>query len=447
MISLRKRFFKHTALVVFITMVLSALFIERHYVAQITEQEQQSLKLHIYALLSVGHIEAGQLNIPTILSNPEFNTPDSGLWALVFNQDNILTWQSLSAPESMSNMPSVEFSSSWQFGEYTVNDKNYLTASYSIVWQDKTAQRYNLLVAETDEVLMSAIYTFRQKLLVAFGVITLLLLVLQYMVLRSAFRPISQLEREISDMEQGDLKHLSNNYPKELFGVATNLNALVDKEYKQRERYRSSMADLAHSLKTPITIINGELNQYQHNQTLQDALVRMNNNIEYQLQRAVISGHKFLSKGTPVIKVLEMVLQAMDKIYSGKVVNVTTNVSENTLFYGDENDLLEVLGNLIDNAYKYSGDAIQISASESATDMKLSIEDNGSGLTEYDQTRVFQRGERLDQQGLGQGIGLAVVYDIVEGYEGEVMAEPSELGGAKFSLVFPKLNPRNKDKQ
>ena len=303
----------------------------------------------------------------------------------------------------------------------------------------KLSKVNHLLVAENAQVLSTAILNFRQKLVIAFGVITLLLLLFQYGVLRSAFRPINQLEQEISDMEKGELKHLSDGYPKELFGVTTNLNALIDKEYKQRERYRSSMADLAHSLKTPITIINGELSKYPDDKALQDALFRMNNSIEYQLQRAVISGHKLLAKGTPVIQVLEMVLQAMEKIYSDKAVNVTVNMNDDVLFYGDENDLLEIVGNLLDNAYKYGNDEVQINASETINSMTLSVEDNGPGLSEYEQQRIFNRGERLDQQGLGQGIGLAVVYDIVKGYEGEVKVESSLLGGAKFSLNLPKI--------
>lgn len=439
MISLRKRFIKHTALVVFITMLFSAFFIERHYVAQITEQEQQSLKLHVYALLSVAYVEEGRLQVPTILSNPEFNTPDSGLWAVVFDHNKNLQWQSLSSPEFGAGSLAPEFSTSWLYGEKKINDKTYLTVGYSIVWQDETQQSYHLLVAENAQVLSRAIHNFRQKLVIAFGVITLLLLLFQYGVLRSAFRPINQLEQEISDMEKGELKHLSDGYPKELFGVATNLNALIDKEYKQRERYRSSMADLAHSLKTPITIINGELSKYPDDKALQDALFRMNNSIEYQLQRAVISGHKLLAKGTPVIQVLEMVLQAMEKIYSDKAVNVTVNMNDDVLFYGDENDLLEIFGNLLDNAYKYGNDEVQINASETINSMTLSVEDNGPGLSEYEQQRIFNRGERLDQQGLGQGIGLAVVYDIVKGYEGEVKVESSLLGGAKFSLNLPKI--------
>lgn len=443
MYSIRKRFFNHTAIVVMITMLLSAFFIERYYVAQITEQEQQSLKLHIYALLSVAHIEDGQLRVPTILSNPEFNTPDSGLWALVFDQEERLLWQSLSSPEPLNGLVKESLSTNWYYGEQVINGAKYLTAEYRIVWQEQTEQSYHLLVAESDQVLTTAIDNFRQRLIIAFGVITLCLLMFQYVVLRSAFRPINQLENEISSMEHGELNHLSQNYPKELVGVTTNLNALIDKEHKQRARYRSSMADLAHSLKTPITIINSELSQYPKNQTLQDALVRMNNSIEYQLQRAVISGHQFLSKGTPVNQVLDMVLQAMAKIYSDKKVKVIINVSEDTHFYGDENDLLEILGNLLDNAYKYGNNQIRVSAKEVENKLLLSIEDNGSGLTEYEQERVFQRGERLDQQGLGQGIGLAVVYDIVKGYEGGITAVPSELGGARFSLSFPKLSPQS----
>lgn len=439
MISLRKRFFKHTALVVFMTMMISAVVIERHYVAQISEQAQQSLRLHIYALLSVAFVEDEQLAIPTILSNPELNTVGSGIWAVMFDQSKQVLWQSLSSPEQISGLSLPETSGRWQFGEQSLDNKHYLTASYSIVWNDTTEQTYHLLVAEDEQVIATTVANFRRKLTYGVSVITLFLLLFHYLVLRSAFRPIAKLEREIYDMEQGELNHLSSDYPKELSGVATNLNALVDKEHNQRERYRSSMADLAHSLKTPITIITGELSQYPDNPTLQDALKRMNNSIEYQLQRAVVSGHKLLAQGTPVLTVLNLVLEAMEKIHSDKQVEVLVELDEQILFYGDENDLLEVLGNLLDNAYKYGNNQIKVSAAQTKWEMTLVIEDNGAGFSKYDQTRIFQRGERLDQQGLGQGIGLAVVYDILKGYNGDVLAESSPLGGAKFRLTFPRL--------
>lgn len=444
MISLRKRFLKHTAIVVFSTMLLSVVIIERHYVAKITEQSQMSLRIHLYALLSVAYLENNQLTLPAILSNPDFNSSNSGLWAAVFTENNETHWQSLSSPDDVSEIELPVGTGDWHFSQQQVADQDYLLATYSIVWDQNNQQAFHVVVAENSETISSDVTDFRVTLAIGVGSITLLLLIFHYLVLRSAFKPIARLEQEIGRMERGELEHLSEQYPKELIGVSHNLNALIDKEHSQRERYRSAMADLAHSLKTPVTIINGELAQYPDNTALQNALVRLNTSIEYQLQRAVISGHKFLSQGTPLIQILDMVLEAMNKIYSDNPSKVVVSMSKDTLFYGDENDMLEILGNLLDNAFKYGDGEIHITAKQTDQELTIDIEDNGRGFSRYDQNRIFNRGERLDQQGLGQGIGLAVVYDILHGYKGNISASSSQLGGAMFRLTFPKLRATKK---
>ena len=439
MTSLRKRFLEHTAIVIFVTMLLSVVVIERHYVAKTTEQAQLSLRIHLYALLSVAFYENGELTLPALLSNPDFNASPSNLWAVVFDGDKNPVWQSLSSPEQVDDVSLPTNTGNWHYSQQSVLGQQYLTASYSIVWDQTTQSAYHIVVAENIKTIADDIAEFRLTLAVGVTAITLLLLTFHYLVLRNTFKPIAKLESEIAEMEKGNLKHLSDNYPRELAGVAANLNTLIDKEYSQRERYRSALADLAHSLKTPITIINGELNQYPENPTLQNALTRIDNSIEYQLRRAVISGHKFLSKGTAVREILEMVLDAMQKIYSNKNTQVTADIDDSVMFYGDENDLLEIFGNLLDNAFKYGEGKVVIRAKQNQAQLTLEIEDNGPGFSEYDQNRIFNRGERLDQQGLGQGIGLAVVFDILQGYEGQIRANSSTLGGAKFTMIFPRL--------
>jgi len=325
----------------------------------------------------------------------------------------------------------------WSFSEQVINDEAYLTAAFKIEWGNGSPMVFQIMVAQRSTVLNQDIAEFRSTLITGYFAITASLLLLQLVVLRFAFRPIGKLETEISDMEQGKIGLLSDDYPKELAGVTKNLNALIDKEHSQRERYRAAMADLAHSLKTPVTIISNELTQYSDNQVLQDALKRMNTSIEYQLQRAVISGHKVLSQGMPARKVIDMVLEAMEKIYQDRPMIVELKLSEEVLFYGDENDLLEIFGNLIDNAFKYGRSRLTIGGEQTSKGVSFIVEDDGPGLSACQQEVVFQRGERLDQQGLGQGIGLAVVFDIVKGYNGDIRVASSDLGGAKFLVFLP----------
>jgi len=436
MVSLRKQFFKHTTLAVLVIVLISVVAVDYHNVTKLKQSAQETLRLHVYAILSVAAMDDDELYVPTILSNPEFNTESSGLWAVMFDAKKNVLWQSLSSPNEFAGAMLASEPGLWWFSEQTINDTEYMTTSFKIVWgeEDKVFQ---ILVAEDASYLTSDINDFRMNLFTGYIAITLSLLVLQFLALRFAFRPISKLESEISAMEQGKIGFLSHEYPKELMGVTTNLNALIDKEHTQRERYREAMADLAHSLKTPITIISGELNNYPDNPTLKKALSRMNDNIEYQLQRAVISGHKVLSQGMPVVQVLNLVLEAMEKIHKERPMIMEVEIPEEVLFHGDENDLLEVLGNLVDNSFKYGLSRVHIKGRQTSTGVEFSVEDDGPGLTPEQQKKVFTRGERLDQQGLGQGIGLAVVYDIIKGYKGNIMTSHSTLGGAKFTITLP----------
>jgi two-component system sensor histidine kinase PhoQ len=143
-----------------------------------------------------------------------------------------------------------------------------------------------------------------------------------------------------------------------------------------------------------------------------------------------------LSKGVKIEEVLRLVNDALEKIYPDKNIEISTEISNGALFRGDENDLMEVFGNLLDNAYKHAESRICIRTLSSDKGIEISVEDDGPGLNTSEPEKVFKRGERLDQKGFGQGIGLSVVQDIVQSYEGTISAGKSELGGALFKIQF-----------
>lgn len=435
--SLRRLFFKNTTFAVAAIMLVSVVVVDFGYVREMEKSAQEKLKLHIYTLLSVAQLDNDTIWVPAILYNQRFNQKASGLWAAVFDKQDKMVWHSLSV-ERIQGAPELSKNAgTWHFGKHSMAGHTYLTASYQVVWQDKKRYEFSFLVAEDRAVLDKDIKRFRIYLIAGFVLITISLLVGQAFMLRLAFRPIGKLETEIADMDEGVKDRLSNDYPKELRGVTGNLNALVEKEYQQRERYRSTMADLAHSLKTPMTILSGELKHYPENKTMQDALARIDSNIEYQLRRAVMTGHTVLDKGTQVTQVLSLVVEAMEKIYSERSVTLDINAEDKQIFFGDENDLMEIFGNLLDNAFKYAERRIIVTVNGINQQLRIVVEDDGPGFADHDVTRVFSRGERLDQQGLGQGIGLAVVFDIVKSYCGTIEARNSALGGALFEITFP----------
>lgn len=436
-VSLRKRFFVNTAFVLIMVMLVSAVIVDVLFRKEIERSTQMKMKLHVYTLLAVTE-RNNSLSLPVLLPNPEFNRLGSGLIAWVLDQNSQLIWKSLSIESPPPTVLVSGNTGQWEYSQASIDGVQYQIAAYKLAWEDTgTRDVFHFVVANRLADLGRQVFEFRVKNAISFVLVTFSLLVCQFVVLRFAFQPIRDLEREIGEIEQGQQQTLSNDYPQELQGVSQNLNGLIEKEHSQREKYRTSMADLAHSLKTPIAIINIELEKYSSNESLRKALHRVNQTIEYQLRRAVISGHSLIDSGTKIESVIEMVVSAVSQIHRDRSITVTKNVHQNDIFYGDENDLLEVFGNLLDNAYKYAKTAVHISSVNMGKELRITIEDDGDGVSKHQIDRMFSRGERLDRKNLGQGIGLAIVVDIVSSYGGSLTASSSEMGGARFDIKFP----------
>lgn len=435
--SLKRQFLSRSALATVVVMLISMLIVDMSYRSELKKSSYDQLRLHIYTLLSIAQHDSQSLQLRNVLSNPRFNTRGSGVWAMVLDAHQNRVWQSLSLDNTAFKPPLNQATGSWLFQEHAVNDKPHFTLSYKIAWETETGkQHYYFIAAEDERLFRSAVSDFRWWLLAGFSLITTGLLIIQNLVLRRSFEPITALENEITAMENGTQSYIKKNYPAELEGVTRNLNALIKQEHKQREKYRESMANLAHSLKTPLTVLRGELQNYSSNPAIESAIERIDQSIEYQLRRAVISGHTLLTKGSKVSDALPDLLDAFEKVYIEQARHVMIDIADDVFFYGDENDLLEILGNLLDNAYKYSTTTIHVSAKMNDNQFSLSVEDDGEGVKHSDTNHILQRGVRLDSQGLGQGIGLSVVASIVNSYGGRIDVSESSLGGAKFLLTF-----------
>ncbi len=435
--SLKRHLLHSSAISLMALMLISGLAVHTFFLQVIYKNAQQQLQLHVYNILSVAEFNGQKISLPSLLQNPRLNTIDSGLWAYVLDGEKQTAWKSLSSNALPKDLALPSKSGEWLPDIIDNDGQQFLTMAYRVVWQDQSiATDYFLIIGEDTRIHESATKLLTLWLVLIFGTITGLILVVQYLALKQALKPIDTLAREINNLEQGKLDKLSNQYPTELMPVEKNINALIEKEHRQRQRYRDAMANLAHSLKTPFTIIAGELNNLPSNQTIQDAMHRIDNNIEYQLRRAIVSGHTILSSGVEIDRVIEHVVEALNIVYRDKPILVTRDIPKNSLFFGDENDLLEIAGNLLDNAFKYAHSQIAIKIQRTDFALTIRIEDDGPGLVNSDIDRIFNRGERLDQTKTGQGIGLAVVADIVISYGGDINVYQSELGGTCFDVKF-----------
>lgn len=436
-LSLRHRFFTATAIVTVVVMLVSFLIIDISYRKQWRAAVEETLQLHVFSLLSVSYLSGEAISLPDISYNPRFNTSDSGLWAAVFNNNGQLLWHSLSIATDKLPVSLSESTGDWKVSEAEIQDHQYVVMAYQVQLDiDNKQQNFHFVAAQERAELDRQIFNARMQLLAILLVVALLLSTSQFIGLGLAFKPIARLENEISKLDDGQLLQLSDDYPPELHGVSSNLNNLIEKETQLRERYRSNMADFAHSLKTPVAIIRNEIAD-SHNQDLDSAITRIDSAIEYQLRRAVISDHSLIKKGTDFAAILTQVLSAMHKIYQDKNVVVSVDTPEPVTFAGDENELMEILGNLLDNAFKYAERKIHVTARKLAGAINIRIEDDGPGFAQSEYQSIFKRGTRLDNRGLGQGIGLAVVVDMVEQYHGSISAGRSDLGGALFEINIP----------
>jgi two-component system, OmpR family, sensor histidine kinase PhoQ len=313
-----------------------------------------------------------------------------------------------------------------------------------IAWEFENGEveSFQFVVAQSLEPWRAQRRAFRLGLVGWFGVLAIATLAVLAVVLRGVLRPLGRIEGEIREMEAGRRERLSTGYPVELQGVAANLNALLHRERARQQRYRESLANLAHSLKTPLAAIRAQLAGSAARgpdaaAAIEAELARMDRIIGWQLRRAAAAGG---AVGVGVIPVAVAPLArdlaaTLDKVYRDRRIRCELEIAEETVFRGDEGDLQEILGNLFDNAWKYARSEVRCSASAApGGSLVLRVEDDGEGLDPARAAEALARGTRLDESLPGQGIGLAVVKELATAYGGRVEVERSALGGAAVTV-------------
>lgn len=268
-----------------------------------------------------------------------------------------------------------------------------------------------------------------------------------------SLRPIEALAREVHELETHDRETLNPETTRELTSLVTNLNRLLKTERKRNEKYRTTLTDLTHSLKTPLAVLQSTLRSLRtHKVAVEQAepvmleqISRISQQIGYYLHRASMrGGSALLSREVhPVAALLDSLTSALNKVYQLKGVSITLDISPEIVFIGDKNDFMEVMGNILDNACKYCLEFMEITARYSDETLHLIVDDDGPGIPLIRREEVFDRGKRADTLRPGQGIGLSVAREIVEQYDGQIITADSPLGGARMEVIFGHQRPGN----
>lgn len=446
--SLKGRLILVASLVLIVFIGLAGFALDTAYQLSLEKAKRQELSLHIHSLLIVAEPSETVLSLPEVLPDARFNSPSSGLYAFASESSVGTFWQSESALEvSYQEQAPFKVSES-KFYRRLLAGEAVFSYQHAYGWQtlDGKEKTFVFTIMETTAGFEEQAAGFRNTLWTWLAVLAGILIIIQWMVMIWGLSPLGKMANELHAIESGRSDRLEGDYPEELQGVTDNLNILVNNERRQRERYRTTMADLAHSLKTPLAILNGidveETSRGEMKNQVRDQVDRMNQIVAYQLQRAVSASPSSILTGVSVKDAVSKILGALEKVYRHRTYDFKVAVDEHALFFGDQGDLMELLGNLLDNAYKYGDDRaelyVQVLSSEGdkRPGLEINLEDNGPGIPDQKKEALFQRGERADTQVAGQGIGLAVVNDIVSSYGGDIKILDSKLGGAHFRLRF-----------
>jgi len=410
---------------------------------------REVLDAQMIALIAAADPDGPESVTPTATLETRLLTPGSGLYAEIRSASGESIWRSQSTTgTSVQFGPPLDAGQrKFVFAEVPDTHERLAVASRGIVWENLHGQpaRFTFSVASSLEAYEAQVASFRQQLIGWFALLALLFVAALAIVMHWLGRPMRRMERELKEVEAGARDSLGEAWPQELVSITSNLNALLASERMRVKRYRDTLGNLAHSLKTPLAVMRQALGQQRSplHESLDTEIERMSGIIEHQMKRAAATGGALLGQApVDIAPVMSELRVALLKVYGNKDLLFETVVVPGAQFIGDRADLTELLGNLLDNACKWAKSRVRAEvhiapAADARAACALIIEDDGPGIAAADRARVLTRGGRADEATPGHGIGLAMVHDTVALYGGSLRIESSPLGGARLELKLP----------
>ena len=437
-------------------LALAGFALDRSFLS--TAQSGMRERLHSYALAYANSDFArdGSVIPPYDPPDPRFKRPGSGLYAQIVLPSG--HWESDSAQgPRLPSGPMLGARQQTFEGPLPVTRINGQAGEvyrygYGLIWsgneQAGSEFPYTVYILEDTTALGRQVAAFRSALWFNLGGAGLVLLLLQMAVLRWSLRPLHAVINELKRVQLGEASGMSEAHPRELEPLTHSINAFIDSERENLDRQRNTLADLAHSLKTPLAVLRTRLDsgagEGELREEVDTQLRRMNDLVTYQLSRAARSGHQLFAAPIEIEPTAEQIVTGLEKVYAAQRVLCEFEIAPQVRFHGETGDLQELLGNLLENAFKWARARVLLTVTEGIhapgrrPGLSITVEDDGPGIAEDRIAHVLQRGVRGDERVQGHGIGLAIVQDIVRSYRGELHVSRShELGGARFEVTLP----------
>lgn len=426
--------------VVLLALGLIGLSVDRAFRAAEESALRERLESAVFAVLaglevdSEGVVEWAGAPADSLLTQPE-----SGLYAGVYTgEDAWLSPSTLGVEMPIKEVPIARGSDRFEVAE---PGRPWYVYRLGLGWETGAGEVVDLTVwaAEDRARLEQAMASFRGDLWRWLGLAALVLVFAQLVLLFQPLQILRRVAAEVGEIEIGAREQLGGRYPRELTPLTENLNALLKTERANAEQYSRALGDLAHSLKTPLAVLNSQLDTGRSvgRAELREAVGQMQARIRSELDRAARSGRRTMLPPLSVAPAADRVVRTLRKLYPD--VQFESRVPASLRANVAERDLLEILGNLLENAAKYGHGQVQAgfeahSSSGRRSGLRITIDDDGPGMDEQRFGEMLKRGVRGDEIAEGQGLGLSIVQRIVESYHGRIRSGSSPLGGLRVEV-------------
>lgn len=453
--SLRVRLLAGTTLAIFLALLAAGIVLNGLFAEQAGRQFEAQLRQQLDHLTA--HVEFDGNGTPAIagnvLSDPRWQLPYSGLYGQIDGMHEPAVWRSRSLWDTTLSVDHDRLADSDVHVHAAIGPKDttLLLLERSVRNAEAPEARWRIVVAADRGSLDLAIAGFRSALTWSLAALALLLMLAAVAQAFLLMRPLRTLQSSLADVHDGNARRLQGEYPAELQPLVDRFNDVLDRNEQLVERARHNAGNLAHAIKTPLTILEqaaaqtptsgGDAGQLAQQVASQVDIARRH--VDWHLARARADA----AGGVPgqraaVEPVVQGLLRVMARVHAARGLQIRTGpLANGAHFAGEEQDLQEMVGNLLDNACKWARSTVSISVSvdvkDAATGLRVRIEDDGPGIADDARARALARGGRLDESVSGSGLGLAIVADLARSYRGELRLERAESGGLRAELRLP----------
>lgn len=447
--SLAFRLFASAAAWTLVVIPAAAILLVSLYRQAIERNFDARLNVYMTSLVASSTAEGGDSpQEPTNLGAPIFTIPFSGwYWQIkplkgserpLYISDSLLD-QQLDLPSREGVAPDDTLTRrSYAPGP---DDQNLRIVEREIRPGGSDTAGYSYAVAGNAAEIDSDLAEFTTMLILALAILGFGLVLATYFQVRFGLLPLRAIRHDLAAIRSGDAESLEGELPDEIRPLQTELNALIQSNRDVVDRARTHVGNLAHALKTPLSVISNEARS--HGGLLSDKVVEqaeiMRTQITHHLDRARVAARSgVIGDVTDVAPVLEALKRALDRIYGERGIKLEVHASPDLKFQGEKQDLEEMAGNLMDNACKWAKARVSVTAdSGPGESLTVTVDDDGPGLTKAERERAVKRGQRLDESKPGSGLGLSIVADLAHLYKGRFELEPSPNGGLRARLTLP----------